>query len=87
MISARPPGASTSGSAASKSSSAPSSSFTAIRSAWKVWVAGWILRFAASRLGSASRTACASVWVSWGPGPSTQARIARAMGPAKRSSP
>ena len=40
----RPPGASTSSAPASAASSAVSSSFVAMRSAWKVRVAGWISR-------------------------------------------
>ena len=38
----RPPGASTRSAAASPATSSPSSSLTAMRSAWKVRVAGWI---------------------------------------------
>ena len=40
IAAARPPGASTAGSASSHAARAPSSSFTAMRSAWKVRVAG-----------------------------------------------
>src|SRR5205814_2919389 len=86
IAAARPPRETIRGRAARKSESAPSSSFTAMRSAWKVRVAGWMPRGQALR-GMAEATVSASFAVSVSAPPRLSERTRRAMGLANRSSP
>ena len=87
MAAARPPGASIAGSASSQAASAPSSSFTAMRSAWKVRVAGWMLPRPGLARDGARDDLGEAAGVERPRRASTARFTARAMGRAKGSSP